>query len=248
MLAGVSVDYYARLERGHLAGASDSVLEAVARALRLDEAEFEHLLDLARASSEPRSRRTARPKPAELPSALTSILAGLTAIPAYVRTQTMDILAANELCQALYDGVLDNQRLPLNLARFLFLDARARELYREWDSIADDLTGALRIQAGRDPRNRAISDVVGELSTRSDDFVDRWAKQNVRLHRSARKTLYNRVVGEIRLTGNALELPGSNLVLIAYTAEPGSTAEEQLSLLTSWTASQREASHETADD
>lgn len=236
MLAGVSVDYYARLERGHLAGASDSVLEAVARALKLDEAELQHLRDLAHTPTDPTPRRPARPKQPNLRPAITSILAGITGLPAYVRTPHMDILAANELCQALYGGAFNTDKLPLNLARFLFLDPRSHDVFLEWDSIADDLAGALRIQAGRDPRNRALSDLVGELSTRSDDFATRWAKQNVRLHRTARKTLHNRIIGDVELTGNALELPSDNLVLIAYTAEPGSPAEDQLRLLATWTA------------
>lgn len=247
MLAGVSVDYYARLERGHLAGASDSVLSALARALRLDDAEFQHLLDLARTAPAPPSRAR-RPEQTEVRPSITSILAGLTGIPAYVRSQSMDILAANSLCQALYGGALDDDWLPLNLARFLFLEPWAREVYIEWNHVADDVVGALRIQAGRDPRNRNLSNLVGELTTRSDDFVARWAQQNVRLHRTARKRLRNRVVGEIELTGNALELPGDDLVLIAYTADPGSAAEDQLALLTTWTASPRDLPHETGVD
>ena len=236
MLAGVSVDYYARLERGNLAGASESVLEAVARALRLDEAEGQHLRDLARGSdTTPRRKRPARPAAAPRPAVLT-ILAGMAAVPAYVRTSRMDILAANPLCQALYGGALDRQRLPLNLARYLFLDPHSRGFYLDWDGVADDLVGTLRAQAGRDPRDRELSDLIGELSTRSDEFVARWARQNVRLHRTARKTLHNRVVGDIELTGNALEMPGDDLVLIAYTADPGSQAEDQLRLLASWAA------------
>lgn len=238
LLAGVSVDYYARLERGHLAGASDAVLEAVARALKLDEAEHQHLLDLARtAPAAPAGhRRAARSKQSGLRPAVRTILDGLTGVPAYVRTATMDILAANALCRALYGGALDEDKLPVNLARFLFLDPQARDVYLEWESVADDLAGSLRTQAGRDPRNRSLSNLVGELSTRSDAFVTRWARQDVRLHRTARKTLHNRVVGDLELTGNALELPGDDLVLIAYTAEPGSAAEDQLELLSSWVA------------
>ncbi len=166
-----------------------------------------------------------------------SILAGMTGLPAYVRTPKMEILAANELCQALYGGALDESRLPLNLARYLFLDPHSRGFFLDWEAIADDLVGALRIVAGRDPRDRALSDLIGELSTRSDEFVARWARQNVRLHRTTRKRLQNRVVGAIELTGNALELPGDDLVLIAYTADPGSPAEDQLQLLASWAAS-----------
>jgi transcriptional regulator with XRE-family HTH domain len=240
MLAGIGMDYYARLERGQLAGASESVLEAVARALQLDEAERQHLLDLARNSGTTMSRRPRRPKPAAaaLRPAVIAILTGMTGIPAYVRTPRMEIVAANELCQALYSGALDDGRLPLNLARYLFLDPHSRGFFLDWDVVADDLAGSLRVQAGRDPRDRALSDLIGELSTRSDEFVERWARQNVRLHRTARKRLHNQVVGDIELTGNALELPGEDLVLIAYTADPGSQAEDQLKLLTTWIASQ----------
>ena len=210
MLAGVSVDYYSRLERGNLAGASPSVLEAVARALQLDDAERQHLLDLARNSdATPRGER--RPnRPAATPRpAILAILTAMTGIPAYARSPRMEIVAANELCQALYGGALDDERLPLNLARYLFLDPHSRGFFLDWDAVADDLTGALRIQAGRDPRDRDLSDLIGELSTRSDEFVARWARQNVRLHRTARKRLHNRVIGDIELTGNALELPAT---------------------------------------
>ena len=237
MLAGLSVDYYGRLERGNLSGASESVLEAVARALQLDDAERQHLFDLARhAESSTASRRPRRPKLAPGPRpAVISILTGLT-IPAYVRTSRMDIIAANELCRALYGGALDDERLPLNLARYLFLDPHSRGFFLDWDHVADDLVGSLRVQAGRDPRDKGLSDLIGELSTRSDEFVARWARQDVRLHRTARKRLHNQIVGDIELTGNALELPGDDLTLIAYTADVGSQAEEQLQLLAAWTA------------
>ena len=129
-----------------------------------------------------------------------------------------------------------SDKLPLNLARYVFLDPHSRGFFLDWDAVADDLAGALRVQAGRDPRDRSLSDLIGELSTRSDEFATRWARQNVRLHRTARKRLHNRVVGDIELTGDALELPGDDLVLIAYTADPGSPAEDQLQLLASWAA------------
>ena len=243
MLAGVSTDYYARLERGHLAGASESVLEAVSRALQLDEAERQHLLDLARNTETTTSPVPRRPRaPAATPrAAVMTILGGMTGIPAYVRTTRMEILAANELCQALYGGALDDERLPLNLARYLFLDPHSRGFFLDWDAVADDLAAALRVQAGRDPWDRALSDLIGELSTRSDEFVARWARQNVRLHRTTRKRVHNRIVGDIELTGNALELSGDDLVLIAYTADPGSQAEDQLKLLAAWAATQNPA-------
>ena len=247
LLAGVSVDYYSRLERGQLAGASEEVLDAVARALQLDDAEHQHLLDLAR-STAPRPRRTrpAKQEPGPREAVLT-ILHGMTSIPAYVRTPRMDILAANDLCRALYGGALDADRLPLNVARYLFLDPHSRGFYVDWDAVADDTVGALRMQAGRDVRDRALSDLIGELSTRSDEFAARWARQNVRLHRTTRKRLHNRVIGEIELTGNALELPGDGLVLIAYTADPGSAAEQQLQLLRTWTATHHPAALDATD-
>ena len=237
LLAGVSVDYYARLERGQLAGVSEEVLDAVARALQLDDAEHQHLLDLARSAAPARPRRTNRPKTPSRPrDAVLSILNGLASVPAYVRTPRMDIVAANQLCRALYAGALEEDKLPVNMARYLFLDPQSRGFYRDWDAVADDTVGALRMQVGRDVRNKALSDLIGELTTRSDAFAERWARQNVRLHRTARKRLHNPVVGEIELTGNALELPGDDLALIAYTADPGSPAEEQLQLLAAWAA------------
>ena len=238
LLAGLSVDYYARLERGNLSGASEAVLEAVARALRLDDAERQHLFDLARhPTSAPRPPRV---KPTEPPRpAVTAILGGMTAIPAYLRTSRMEIVAANELCRALYGGVLDEDRLPLNLARYLFLDPHSRGFFLDWDHVADDLVGALRAKAGSDPRDKALSDLIGELSTRSDEFVARWARHNVRRHQTARKRLHNQVVGDIELTGNALDLPADDLTMIAYTVDPGSPAEDQLRLLAAWMATQR---------
>lgn len=238
MLAGLSVDYYARLERGNLSGASESVLEAVARALQLDDAEQVHLFDLARQADPSATRRPRRAKAAGAPrEAVLSIVNGLT-IPAYVRNSRLDILAANDAARALYGGALDADRLPVNLARYLFLDPHSRGFFLDWDKVADDLVGALRVQAGKSPRDKGLSDLVGELSTRSDEFVTRWARQNVRLHQMSRKRLHNQVVGEIELTGNALELPGDDLVLIAYTADVGSPAEDQLRLLTAWSATQ----------
>ena len=241
-LAGVSVDYYARLERGNLAGASESVLEALAQALQLDDAERQHLFDLARSATPPTARQRRQLKPtAEPRPEVMAILAGMTTVPAYVRTWRMEIVAANALCRGLYGNALDADRLPLNLARYLFLDPHSRGFFLDWDSVADDLAAALRVQAGRDPRDKALSDLIGELSTRSDEFVARWARQDVRLHRTTRKRLHNQVIGDIELTGNALELPGDGLTLIAYTADVGSQAADQLRLLATWSATQHAA-------
>jgi transcriptional regulator with XRE-family HTH domain len=236
-LAGVSFDYYARLERGNLSGVSDSVLEALARALQLDEAERQHLFDLAKAATVPASRsRAAKPPMTRVRAAVLSILNGMTGTPAYVRNARLDILAMNDLCLALYDGVLVRDDLPFNLARFVFLDPYAKAFFLDWDTIALDMVGALRTQAGREPSDRGLSDLIGELATRSDNFAARWARHDVRLHRTARKRLSSRVVGEIELTGDALDLAGDGLTVSAHSAEPGSQAEDQLKLLATWSA------------
>jgi hypothetical protein len=178
----------------------------------------------------------ATPRPAVL-----GMLAGMTTIPAYVRNARLDIVAANQLCQALYGGVLDDHQLPLNLARYVFLEPHSRGFLVDWDSIADDLAGVLRVAAGRKPHDRSLSDLIGELSTRSEAFSTRWARQNVRWHRTVRRRLHNRVVGDLELTGNALELVGDGLTLIAYTADVGSPAEDQLRLLAAWSVTRDSA-------
>ena len=238
MLTGVSTEYYARLERGNLRGVSESVLESLAAALQLDEAERAHLFDLARAAASSRASGARRVRE-ELRPSVQRILAGMTGTPAYVRNSRMDIVAANGLCCALYAGILSPDTLPLNLARFMFLDPRSRDFFREWDTIADDLAAALRTEAGRSPRDRALNSLIGDLATGSTEFSTRWARHNVRFQRSARKTLHNRLVGDIELTGDALELPGEGLTLIAYTAEPGSHAQEQLDFLANWSATEK---------
>ncbi|WP_159708722.1 helix-turn-helix transcriptional regulator [Arthrobacter sp. 18067] len=235
MLSGVSTEYYARLERGNLRGVSDSVLDSLARALQLDEAERAHLLDLAKAAAPTRASGTGSSRAGVRPS-IERILAGMTGTPAYVRNAKMEIIAANSLCLALYTGILSPATMPLNLARFMFLDPRSKDFFVEWETIADDFAAALRVESGRRPRDRYLNGLIGDLAAGSTEFSTRWARHNVHFHRTARKTLRNPLVGEIELTGDALEVPGEGLTLIAYTAEPGSNAEEQLAFLASWTA------------
>lgn len=234
MLTGVSTEYYARLERGNLRGVSEAVLESLAGALQLDEAERAHLLDLAKAAAPTHQTRPRRARTNVRPS-IERILDGMRGTPAYVRNSRMDIVAANSLCFALYEGILSPERMPLNLARFMFLDPRSRDFFLEWETIADDLAAALRSEVGRSPHDRALNSLIGDLATGSTEFSTRWARHNVRFHRSARKTLHNPLVGDLELTGDSLELPGDGLTLIAYTAERGSHAQEQLDFLSSWT-------------
>lgn len=237
ILAGISVDYLVRLERGDLSGASESVLEGLAAALRLDEAERGHLYDLARASSAPR-RRAPRVSRRVRPSIL-RILDSMTMTPALVRNGRFDILGANLLGRALYSPVFDSplfaQRGPVNSARFMFLDPAATEFFVDWDKGADDAVAFLRSEAGRSPQDRALTDLIGELTTRSKDFAVRWAKHDVRLHRTGVKRLRHPLVGELDLPYEALELSAdAGLRLNVYTPEPDSPEQQALALLASW--------------
>ncbi len=242
LLAGVSVDYYTRLERGNLAGASDSVLEALARALQLDEAERAHLFDLARAvNATAAAARTRRRPAARVRPAVQRILDAMTMAPAYVRNGRLDVLAANQLGRAVFAPLFDTTARTPNIARFIFLDPAARDFYVEWDSLAGDTVAILRGEAGRDPYDRALSDLIGELSTRSELFRTWWAAHNVRLHRTGVKHLHHPVVGDLTLAYESMELTAdAGLRLNAYTAEPGSPSQDTLNLLASWAATPHE--------
>ena len=235
MLAGVSVEYLTRLERGNASGVSDSVLDALARALQLDEAEISHVFDLARAlRSTTREPRRRQPQVRIRPS-VQRILDSMTTTPAFVRNGRLDVLAVNALGQALYAPVFDDRARPANLARFCFLDPRAHDLYPNWDDAADTSVALLRTEAGRDPHNKALTSLVGELTTRSREFATRWARHDVRLHRTGLKHFTHPIVGELALAFDAMELPADlGLTLTAYSAEPGTAAEEKLRLLASW--------------
>ena len=236
MLAGVSVDYYTRLERGDLSGVSESVLDAVAEALRFDDAERDHLFDLARTSNAtPRKRR--RPVVAKVRPSVQRILNAITEAPAWVHNDRLDFLAANRLGHALYSEMFSDPVRPANSARFVFLDPRSHTFYSDWERIANSSVAILRGAAGRNPYDRELSSLVGELSTRSDDFRTRWAAHYVRLHRTGTKRLHHPVVGDLELTFEALDLPADNgLTMFVYTAEPGSPSHDSLRLLASWAA------------
>jgi transcriptional regulator with XRE-family HTH domain len=236
MLAGISVEYYTRLERGTTTGASEEVLEGIARALQLDEAERAHLFDLVRAASATPSHRR-RPAQDRVRPAILQILDSMIGVPAYLRNSRLDILAANPLGRALYAPVLADPTGTPNMARFIFLDPSASEFFRNWDSAASDAVAILRAAAGHDPYDRRLSDLIGELSTRSDEFRVRWAAHNVKFHRTGAKDLHHPVVGRLTLAFEALELPGdSGQRILVYTAEPGSPSAEALNLLASWSA------------
>ena len=241
-LAGVSVEYYSRLERGTIAGASSSVLESLARALQLDDTERAHLLDLARAADGiPASGRTRRRSAKATASrhSLTWALDAITDAVAFVRDSHQDLLATNALGRAFYSPVIgDGGRTP-NLARFQFLDPASRDFYPDWELFAEMCVAIMRAEAGRDPHDKALQDLVGELSTRSDTFRTLWAAHNVRTHGTGTKRFHHPVIGELTLAYEELAVtadPGT--ILMIYAAEPGSPSAERLQLLASYAASE----------
>jgi len=236
LLAGISVEYYTRLERGTARGFSESVLEGIARALQLDEAERAHLIDLVRAANTTRQPRR-RPTQQRVRPSVQRILDSMTGTPAFVQNGRLDVLYANRLGYALFSEAFRDPSRPANLARFFFLDARASDFFIDWQSLANDVVALLRAEAGRDPYDRALSDLIGELSTRSEEFRVRWAAHNVRFHRTGVKRFHHPIVGDLTLAYEGFELPGDpGQTIFAYTAEPNSTSHDALNLLASWTS------------
>ena len=246
-LAGVSAEYYAKLERGAIAGASAAVLDALATALRMDETERRHLLDLARAADGiPTSGRARRPRTRGVEPVRESTrwaMEALTGAIAFVRDQHQNMVAVNELGRAFYSPLLGEEgaggRVP-NLARFQFLDPASRDFYPDWELFAEMCVGIMRAEAGRDPHDPVMQELVGELSTCSPTFRRLWGAHDVRTHGSGTKRFVHPVVGEVELAYEEMALtaePGR--VMLVYTAESGSRSQERLRMLASWAASER---------
>ncbi len=242
-LAGMSVEYYTRLERGALGGVSDAVLDALAGALRLDEAEQAHLFDLARAAGERvRPRQSHRDSRGGVRPSIQRLLDGMPGMPAFVRNGRLDVLAINALGEALYAQAFASPVRPVNLARFVFLDPRATLLHPNWDESARTTVALLRTAAGRTPYDKGLTDLVGELSTRSEEFRTRWAAHDVRLHYSGTKHFHHPAVGDLTLSYDALDLPGDRgLTLTVYGADAGTPTADGLTLLAGWAAGHRPA-------
>jgi len=234
-LAGVSVEYYRRLERGSASGVSETVLESLARALRLDDAERAHLFDLARAAN-PAAPQRRRATQRQLRPVVLRTLESITA-PALLYNSRGDYLAANALGRALYAPVFEGPEQPPNSNRFAFLDPAARTFWVDWERVARDLVGHLRSEAGRNPYDRDLSDLVGELTTRSPEFAAWWAAHNVRYHHTGTKHLRHPVVGELKLDYEVMQVSADDgLAIAVFSAEPGSRSQQALDLLASWTA------------
>ena len=235
-LAGVSIAYYTKLERGDASGASDVVLEALSRALKLDDAERTHLFDLVRAQQPVARTRRRRNSPQTIRPSVQRLLDRIDA-PAYIRNSRMDILATNKLGEALYSEILANPRRPANTARFCFLDPRATTFFVDWEESADASVAVLRAEAGRNPHDQDLTNLIGELSTQSEDFRVRWARHDVGTHDAGVKRLHHPLVGRLELSYEGMTLAADpDLVLFAFSAEVGSKSDEGLSLLASWTA------------
>lgn len=247
-LAGISVDYYNRMERGNLAGVSRGVLDAVAGALRLDPAERAHLFDLARACKTPAAaRRRGAAKRTVRPS-IEWMIQAVTGAAAFAVNSRQDILAVNHLGRAFYAPLFDSPA-PANMARFTYLDPRAKEFFTDWNRTAQECVAALRTQLGHDPYNRDLSDLIGELSTRCEEFAAFWATHDVRMHRKAEKHFNHPLVGALTLQYERLAVTADpGLEIFTYMAEPGSPSEEALTFLASYAASSSESpSHASAE-
>ena len=239
LLAGVSVEYYTRIERGKLGGASDSVLDSIARVLQLDEDERSYLYDLAHNAASTR-RRQRRPRAVHGIDATVQQILDSMSVPAFVQNGRLDVLAANELGRALYPSLFAMAEQPPNLARFSFLDASAETFYVDHGAARNLTVAILHATVGRDPLDTRVTELIGELAARSADFSRRWANHNVHRHMRGRKAINHPVVGFLDLEYNDFALPGDpTTVITTYTAAPGTPSADGLALLATWTATER---------
>ena len=236
LLAGMSAEYYKRLERGNAAGVSEAVIDGVSRALRLDEAEYAHLTDLVRAANagaHPRQRRT--PRAHHLTAGMQQTIDAMSTVPVFIQNGRLDFVAANRLGRALFSEMLDDAPAPVNAARFVFLDPRAQSFYQDWEGNTRQIVAILRAEAGRSPYDRQLSDLVGELSTRSDLFRRLWGAHDVREHRTGVKSIHHPVVGDLDLTYQSMDLASDRgLQMLVFSAEPASASHDRLQLLGNW--------------
>ncbi|MFI6695093.1 helix-turn-helix domain-containing protein [Streptomyces sp. NPDC050433] len=237
-LAGISVDYYVRMERGNLSGISDSVLDAVAHALQLDDAERLHLYDLARRAPAPAASRRRTPA-RRLRPAVQYMLDAVRDGPAWIHNGRQDLVATNHLARALYAPLLADPRRPANAARFIYLDPAAHDFFPDWEQTADGITAILRTEAGRNPYDKDLTDLIGELSTRSETFRRHWADHNVRQHRTGTKKIHHPAVGDLELNFEAMPLASDpDLTFVIYTATPNTPSADSLRLLATWAATE----------
>ncbi|MET4158861.1 helix-turn-helix transcriptional regulator [Agromyces sp. PvR057] len=249
LLAGMSAEYYKRLERGNATGVSEGVIDGVSRALQLNEAEHSHLSELIRtanAGAHPRRRRQSRKT--QLTAGMQQTIDAMSTVPVFVQNGRLDAIATNKLGLALFSEMFDGARPPVNAARFVFLDPRAQTFYQDWESNTRQIVAILRAEAGRSPYDRQLSDLVGELSTRSDLFRMLWGAHDVREHRTGLKSIHHPIVGDLDLTYQSMDLASDRgLQMLVFSAEPGSASADGLQLLANWAESNRTPTEAAAD-
>ena len=234
MLAGVSADYYVRLEQGRDQHPSAQVLDALARALRLDDYATAHLHRLA---APPVRRRRRSPRPEKVPASILRLIASWTHTPAYVYGRYMDVLAANPLATA----VAPYHAPGHNLVRAAFLDPRVRDMYGDWEYVTESTVAGLRALVGPDVDDPRLNELVGELSVRSERFRQLWARHDARPKRSGTSLLDHPQVGPLELSYEKLPIPDTNCqTLVIYHAEPGSRSAQALALLSTTAVGERE--------
>jgi hypothetical protein len=239
LLAGMSTEYYVRLERGNGAGVSEAVLDGISRALQLDEAEHAHLYHLVRAANRGAkpARRRGPARSQQVGANVLQLIDAMHDLPVFVQNGRLDAVATNRLGAALFSEMFVLPQRPVNAARFTFLDPRARTFYRDWEGNARQIVALLRVEAGRSPYDRVLTDLVGELATRSDLFRTLWASHDVRVHRTGSKNVHHPVVGDLDLTFEAMDLTSEpGLQLLAFSAPPRSSSDDGLRLLATWAA------------
>ncbi|MGW6279752.1 helix-turn-helix domain-containing protein [Kribbella sp. NPDC055071] len=242
--AGVSADYYVRLEQGRTENVSQEILDAVADVLSLTTDERIHLALLAK----PGRRRAPRRTTQRLRPGLQRLLDSMPDVPAFVLGRRMDVIGWNRLAAALiadFDAMDAKER---NIPRLVFLDPATRDFYPEWEGVAEETVGYLRMYAGRYPDDPELAELIGELSIHSDDFRSFWARHEVKDKTFGAKLQHHSIVGDIAVQYETLQPPGDpDQLLVTYTVEPGSTSEQNLRLLASWTATDREISRFPAE-
>jgi transcriptional regulator with XRE-family HTH domain len=243
LIAGVSAEYYKRVERGNASGVSEAVIDGISRALQLDDAEHAHLHDLVRtanAGTHPQRRRPTRKQ--QLSPSMRQTIDAMSTVPVFLQNGRLDAVATNRLGHALFSVLLDDARPPANAARFVFLDPRSQTFYQDWEATTRQIVAILRAEAGRSPYDRQLSDLVGELSTRSDLFRRLWGAHDVREHRTGVKSIHHPVVGDLDLTYQAMDLSSDRgLQMLVFSAEPGSASHDGLQLLANWAETHRVA-------
>lgn len=244
LLANISLDYYTRLERGNIHGASESVLDAIARALHLNDVEREYLFDLARTAPKAGARHR-EPAGQSVRSSVLRVLDTM-AVPAIVHNPVQDVIGANLMGRAFYAPMFDTEGTP-NIARFIFLDPRARDFYVDWRQARRTVAAIVRLEAGRDPLNEELTALIGELSTRSPLFRTDWAAHEVHQHRTGVKSFRHPEVGVVEVAFDVFEMAGeSGLNIVTYSPPPGTDSADKFALLESWAATREAEQHASA--